>query len=138
MHLLRPGFEINYQLTPIPYSVRLYDKPSLFAGKLHAVLCRNWKTRVKGRDFYDYIWYLSKGISPNILYLESRMIQSGHLHKSEKLNRELLFDKLQDRFVSVDFVQAKSDILSFINDSSELDLWSSEFFWSITKDRLIV
>ena len=53
-------FERQFRLLPIPYEINLYDMPSLFAGKLHAVLCRAWKSRVKGRDLYDYVFYLSE------------------------------------------------------------------------------
>jgi hypothetical protein len=70
--------EVRTQLLPTPYQVRLYDLPSLFAGKLHAVLCRGWKSRVKGRDFYDFVWYVRRGIQPNLEHLEVRMRQSGH------------------------------------------------------------
>ena len=54
-------FEHRYQLRPSPYSIDLYDLPSLFAGKIHAVICRAWKNRVKGRDLYDYVFLLAKG-----------------------------------------------------------------------------
>ena len=73
------SYDVKYQLSPIPYSVRLYDLPSLFAGKLHAVLCRSWKNRVKGRDFYDYLWYLSHRVSPNFGHLEARDAPIGAL-----------------------------------------------------------
>ena len=58
--------EVRTQLLPSPYQVKLYDLPSLFAGKLHAVLCRGWKSRVKGRDFYDFVWYVGRNIQPNL------------------------------------------------------------------------
>lgn len=63
------GFELRYALRPVPYAVRLYDKPSLFAGKIHAVLCRNWMRRIKGRDLYDYVWYLSHDTPANFAYV---------------------------------------------------------------------
>lgn len=53
------SFEHKYRLLPTPYEVTLYDVPSLFAGKIHAVLCRAWQNRIKGRDLYDYVFYLS-------------------------------------------------------------------------------
>lgn len=82
-----PGasYEVKYQLSPIPYSVRLYDLSSLFAGKLHAVLCRSWKSRVKGRDFYDYLWYLTHKVTPNLPHLEARMRQSGYWKPPDEL-----------------------------------------------------
>ena len=131
-------YEVKYQLTPVSYSVRLYDGPSLFAGKLHALLCRNWKQRVKGRDFYDYIWYLSRGIPLNIRHLEGRMCQTEHWKVTETLDRSALIKMIEDRFSTVDFTQAKKDVAPFIRDSHALDLWSQEFFNSITRDKLVV
>ena len=130
------GFEVKYRLSPIPYSVRLYDPPSLFAGKLHAILCRNWKQRVKGRDFYDYVWYLSQNIPVNFSHLESRMRQSGHWSDENPLNHERLIGILDERFSAVDFTQAKSDVIPYIKDSRSVELWNREFFLAITKDRL--
>ena len=77
-------FERKYRLQPVPYEVNLYDAPSLFAGKLHAVIGRAWKNRVKGRDLYDYVFYLSKGISFNRKHLKARLIQSKHIADNQK------------------------------------------------------
>ena len=70
-------FERKYRLLPVPYEVMLYDMPSLFAGKVHAVICRAWKNRIKGRDLYDYVFFLSKGIRLNVEHLKARLVQSG-------------------------------------------------------------
>jgi hypothetical protein len=129
-------FEIKYQLLPVPYHVRMYTPPSLFAGKLHAMLCRGWKSRVKGRDFYDYIWYLSKRIPLNIKHLTNRMIQSGHLSSNETLDEESLRQRLYERFESVDFNQAKNDVLPFIKNPDSVNLWSKDFFYAVTRDKL--
>ena len=129
-------YEIKYQISPVPYHVRMFNPPSLFAGKVHAMLCRGWQTRVKGRDFYDYIWYLSKEISLNIKHLASRMIQSGHLPANEFLNEDSLRQRLNERFASVDFDQAKRDVLPFIKNPEDVKIWSQDFFTAITKERL--
>lgn len=131
------SYDVKYQLSPIPYSVRLYDLPSLFAGKLHAVLCRSWKNRVKGRDFYDYLWYLSHRVSPNFGHLEARMRQSGHLKTPEALDSPQLLELLEQRFSQVDFTQAAEDVRPFIRDPRSLDLWNRDFFSSVTKDWLM-
>lgn len=68
--------ELEYRLLPYPYEVRIYDKPSLFAGKIHAVIARSWKNRVKGRDFYDYVYYLSTNTPVNLKHLEARLRQT--------------------------------------------------------------
>ena len=62
-------YETKYRLLPTPYGVKLYDESSLFSGKIHAVICRSWKSKVKGRDLYDYIFYLSRKSKYNLPHL---------------------------------------------------------------------
>jgi len=131
------AFETKYRLSPIPFAVRLYDTPSLFAGKVHALLCRKWKERVKGRDFFDYLWYLSNSIPLNLTHLEARMRQSGHWG-DVPLRENNLRDLLEERFSTVDYALAQEDALPFIRDSRAVDLWSAEFFITVTRDRLTV
>lgn len=119
--------EVRTQLLPTPYQVRLYDLPSLFAGKLHAVLCRGWKSRVKGRDFYDFVWYVGRHITPNLQHLEARMRQSGHWN-GESITRRILVNLLRQRFADIDFKQAAEEVRVFLSDPRELQLWSREFF----------
>jgi len=129
-------FEMKYQLRPVPYAVRLYSPSSLFAGKVHALLCRSWKTRVKGRDFYDYVWFLSQAIPLNMAHLAERMKQTGHLSSEAVLTEKDLTDRLSKRFASVDFDQAKKDVLPFIKNPEAVQLWSAGFFSAITGDKL--
>lgn len=119
--------EVRTQLLPSPYQVKLYDLPSLFAGKLHAVLCRGWKNRVKGRDFYDFVWYVGRNIAPNLAHLEARMRQSGHWNGGE-ITRQVLVDLLRERFAAVDYKSAAEEVRVFLPDPRELELWSREFF----------
>lgn len=119
--------EVRTQLLPTPYQVRLYDLPSLFAGKLHAVLCRGWKSRVKGRDFYDLVWYFGRNIEPNLAHLEARMRQSGHW-TGGAITRHDLAALLRERFAVIDFRQASEEVRVFLPDPRELQLWSREFF----------
>ncbi|MFA5405525.1 MAG: nucleotidyl transferase AbiEii/AbiGii toxin family protein [Ignavibacteria bacterium] len=133
---LGANYETKYNLNPIPYSVKLYDLPSQFAGKLHSVLCRKWKTRIKGRDLFDYIWFLSNDISVNIYHLEERMKQSGHLKKNDVLDNKLLLEKLIDKFEVIDYKQAIDDVIRFIKNIEQFKLWSKEFFISITNEKL--
>ena len=126
-------FERKYKLQPIPYEINLYDEASLFAGKIHAVIGRSWKNRVKGRDLYDYIFYLSKGINVNIKHLRERLIQSKHIEIMSEFSLEKLKIILNERFDNIDYNQAKTDVEPFIRDSSLLDLWNSDFFKQITE-----
>jgi len=130
------GVELKYQLLPVPYSVRMYDAPSLFAGKVHALLCRSWENRVKGRDFYDYAWNLSRRTPLNMAHLAARLRQTGHLAKNEELAGNDLVEKLLARFQQVDFQQARKDVELFVSDPKSLALWSADFFTGITRDFL--
>ena len=127
-------YETKFGLLPSPYQVKLYDKESLFAGKIHACLCRNWKSRVKGRDFYDYIFFLSIGAKVNLKNLKAKLIQSNFISEDYNLTIENLKSLLNERFENLDIEQAKEDVLPFIKDKSKLDLWSKEFFKEITKN----
>ncbi len=129
-------FEMKYQLRPVPYSVRLYSPSSLFAGKVHALLCRSWKRRVKGRDFYDYVWFLSRSIPVSLAHLAERMRQTGHLSANAVLSEEALRDCLRKRFAVVDFDQVRKDVLPFIKNAEAVHLWSADFFSRITDEHL--
>ena len=130
--------DTSYRLLPFPYEVRMYDKPSLFAGKLHAVIARKWKTRVKGRDFYDYVYYLSTNTPVNLKHLEARLKQTKSIAEDVTLTKESLTGILNDRFDDIDFEDAKNDVFPFIKDIENLDIWSTKFFKSITKNIRIV
>lgn len=127
-------FENKYRLLPAPYQVKLYDMPSLFAGKLHAVICRAWKNRVKGRDLYDYVFYLSKQAKVNLPHLQARLESSGAWDGETPLTKEALLEMLNRRFDTIDFDQAGQDVLPFITDPGKLDLWGRDFFADITKN----
>ena len=128
-------FEVRTLLTPIPFQVRLFELPCLFAGKLHAILCRNWKSRVKGRDCYDLVWYLGRQVPCNLVHLQARMTQTGHWSQGRELDLAQLRQLLRQRFQQVDFDQAKRDVRPFIRDEAELELWGNSFFQSLA-DRV--
>ena len=125
-------FERKYRLLPISYEVNLYDMPSLFAGKLHAVICRAWKSRVKGRDLYDYVFYLSQGTPVNLRHLNARLVDSGFDGAREDMTLGEIKDILHRRFESIDYDQARQDVLPFIKNPSAVEIWSKDFFIAIT------
>lgn len=130
--------EVKYLLMPIPFHVRVFSPGSLFAGKVHAVLCRGWKNnRVKGRDLYDYVWYLSRKTPLNAGHLKQRMIQTGHLSEECTLDKMSVVKLLDEKFQAIDFKQAKTDVMPFIKNSTELQLWSAEFFMTITNQLIV-
>jgi len=126
--------EIKNRLLPSPYQVRVYDLPSLFAGKIDAVLNRSWKSRVKGRDYYDFIFFLAMETPVNLKHLKDRLVQSKFIDDDFDLNRESLIGLLNIKFKTVNFSEVKKDVIPFVEDIRKLDLWSSEFFIDITRD----
>lgn len=126
-------FETKYKLLPIPYEIVLYDMPSLFAGKIHAVICRGWKNRVKGRDLYDYVFYISRGTKLNLKHLAARLVQSGYISTIDEITIEDVRTMLCKRFENIDYSQAKQDVLPFIKNPDTLNIWNKDFFCEITK-----
>lgn len=127
--------EVKTHLMPTPFQVRLYDLPSLFAGKLHALLFRGWKNRVKGRDFYDFVWFVGRNVPVNLPHLEARIRQSGNSGIA-KLDMEILQTLLCERFETVDLAAAANEVRPFLRDTREISLWSEKFFkelsWRLT------
>lgn len=131
-----PGFtsEAKYLLQPIPFAVRSYSLPDLFAGKIHALLFRKWKNRVKGRDWYDFVWYCAYHPHLHVSHLEERMRQSGHW-SNDRLSYEDLKNFLRDAIETLDVSQARQDVRPFVRNPEALDIWSKDFFMSLV-DRI--
>jgi predicted nucleotidyltransferase component of viral defense system len=130
-----PGFETEtrFLLQPIPFAVRTYVLPDLFAGKMHALLCRRWKSRVKGRDWYDLVWYTANHPRLHLFHLEQRMRQSGDLEKGESLTQDRYHELLDKAIAGLDVAQAKKEVEPFIQNPDALSIWSREFFRDIVK-----
>ncbi|RLE20790.1 MAG: nucleotidyl transferase AbiEii/AbiGii toxin family protein [Acidobacteria bacterium] len=130
-----PGFstEARFLLQPVPFSVRVYDPPSLFAGKMHAVLCRGWKTRVKGRDWYDLVWYVGRATELDLGHLEARMRQSGHFIDDQPLDERRFRSMLRERIGQLDIDAARTDVERFLIDRSTVSVWSREFFLAVAE-----
>jgi predicted nucleotidyltransferase component of viral defense system len=134
---------VNYRLenhllvNPTPFYVLTLHKSDLFAGKMAAVLFRAWKGRVKGRDWYDLIWYIQNQVPINLTYLESCLKQSGNLDPNERLDQQRLLEMLEKKIHTIDWESAKADMKAFIADPARLEIWSPAFFSALTK-KLIV
>tara|TARA_Y100000768_G_C23955913_1_gene672766 strand:+ start:868 stop:1752 length:885 start_codon:yes stop_codon:yes gene_type:complete len=124
--------EVRDLMRPIPFQVKTMPMHDLFAGKCHACLAREWKGRVKGRDFYDYLWYLRKRVPVNVNHLEARLVQSGHWDLTT--DGELTLEKVKNLFVKkfemLDIAKAKADVFIFLDERERqgLEMWSKEFF----------
>ncbi len=122
------GIEVRDLFRPLPFQVKTMPMPDLFAGKLHAVLARAWGQRVKGRDFYDYLWYLGRKTPVHLKHLEARLVQSGH-HEGI-LTPKAFQDMLLKKFGGLDVEKAKQDVAPFLNDREKatLNLWGQDYF----------
>jgi predicted nucleotidyltransferase component of viral defense system len=123
---------------PIPFYVTTFRKIDLCAGKMHAVLCRAWRNRVKGRDWYDLIWYIQNGIPVNLAYLRAKMRQTRNLLADEKFTEKELHQKLEKRIGHIDWELAKADVKPFIPDKQKLDIWSRQFFLDLITHLRVV
>jgi predicted nucleotidyltransferase component of viral defense system len=130
--------EARYLLNPTSFPIISLKKPDLFGGKLHAVLFRNWKNRIKGRDFYDYVWYLKNETPVRLSYLREKALQSGHIKRGELENLKQLKNLIIQRLHDIDMAQAKDDVLPFIKDPAEVSVWSKKFFTQITERLTVV
>ncbi len=120
-------------LAPRPFMINSMTQSSLFAGKMHAVLCRKWVSRPKGRDWYDLVWYISQNIELDIIHLNSRLQQNCRYQDNETIipkdiNQEFILELLNKRIDNLDIKAAKEDVIRFISNSKELDIWSADFF----------
>ncbi len=111
-------------LQPFSFMTRCFVLPDMFAGKMHALLFRNWKTRVKGRDWYDFEWYVRNQIPLgfNHLRVRSRQFNGIDMSKDDFIN------KLKTRLSSTDIDLVKGDVTPFIRDRKELEIWSNDYF----------
>ena len=130
-----PGFatETKFLLQPIPFSVRAFSLPSLFAGKMHAVLCRRWGSRSKGRDWYDMVWYVGRGTPMDLAHLEARMRQSGHYDKDNALDENAFRTLLERKIEDLDVAAARSEVERFLPDPATVRVWSRDFFLTVAE-----
>ena len=123
--------DLKYHLHPIPFTIKTMTLPSLFAGKMHALLCRTIRTNIKGRDWYDLIWFVKNNIPCDLHYLKNKMLQTGHIDFSEALTKEKFVEMISKKSKEIDFSMAKNDVEPFLKNSrqkDELSLWSDDFF----------
>ena len=111
-------------LQPHSFMTRCFTLPDLFAGKMHALVYRGWKNRVKGRDWYDFEWYVRHNVPLDFAHLAERVRQFNN----EEIGREAFMAQLKDRLASANINQVKNDVLPFVRNPKELDIWSNDYF----------
>ncbi len=116
--------EYKLLLQPMSFMTRCVSLPDLFAGKMHALVFRVWKSRVKGRDWYDFDWYVRNGIELDFLHLQERICQFN----GREVTLNEFVDELKNRLAITDINQVKADVLPFLNNPQDLDIWSNDYF----------
>lgn len=131
---MESGFETKIISFPEPFSIVVQDLPSLFAGKLHALLCREY---VKGRDWYDFIWYVSRKTKTNFLNLQNALFQQGPWKGKELMvNNKWVNENLRKKIESINWDITKNDIRPFLRERQlrTLELWNKDFFIDLSND----
>ena len=129
---LRFDTEQKLLLQPFSFMVRCFTLPCLFAGKMHALLFRQWQNRVKGRDWYDFEWYVRQGIPLNFTHLQTRVKEFNGMD----IDRQQFLSMLRERLANTDIRQVKADVLPFARNPHELDIWSNDYFIQLAEKIL--
>ena len=122
------GHELKYLDFPFVSAVAVQDKPSLFAGKIHALLCREY---IKGRDWYDFIWYTSNRVEVNYGFLSSAINQFGPWKgQTITIDKAWMVQELERKINSIHWKQAARDVHRFVRTAEQpsLNVWSKELF----------
>ena len=123
--------ETRYIMRPVPFAAKALTLPDLFAGKMHAILCRRWKTRIKGRDWYDLVWYAANYPTLHLFHLEQRMRQTRDWEEEEPLPREIFKNLLVEQIENLDIDSARKEVEPFVKMPDNLSVWSREFFLDV-------
>lgn len=125
---VNPPLDFNTEqkllLLPFSFLTRCFTLPDLYAGKMHALVFRNWKSRVKGRDWYDFEWYVRKEVELDFHHFQVRTKQFNNID----ITREEFVAKLKERLGTTDINMIKRDVEPFVKSPRELDIWSNDYF----------
>ena len=119
-------FKTEQKLLMLPFSfnTRCMVPSDLFAGKMHALLFRQWKNRIQGRDWYDFEWYVRNRVPLDFVHLQERTLEFNGI----ELTKDSFKQMLKERFAKADIRQVKDDVLPFIENVHEMDIWSIDYF----------
>lgn len=124
-------FSTEHKLLLQPYSfmTRCFTLPCLFAGKMHALVFRSWKNRVKGRDWYDFEWYVRNRVPLDFKHLQERIRQFNGL----AVNQDEFLAMLKDKLATTNINHVKQDVMPFLKNPNELNIWSNEYFLQLSQ-----
>lgn len=121
---LKSETEQKLLLQPHSFMTRCFVLPDLFAGKMHALVYRAWKNRVKGRDWYDFEWYVRHNVPLDFKHLAERVKQFNN----EEIDMDTFIALLKEKLSTANINQVKNDVLPFVRNPKELDIWSNDYF----------
>ena len=127
------GFSTEQKLSLMPFSfmTRCFTLPDLYAGKMHALIFRSYKNRVKGRDWYDFEWYVRHDVSLDFAHFQIRAKEFNGLD----IDKEEFIKMLKEKIGTTDINVVKRDVMPFIQNPAELDIWSNDYFLQLA-DRI--
>ena len=128
------GFETEQLAMQLPYSFmsRCITLPDLYAGKMHALIYRAWQHRVKGRDWYDFEWYVRWNIPFHFAHFQERI----HEFSGEEISKETFMSQLREKLATTDIERVKDDVIGFVDNPHELDIWSNDYFLQLA-DKMV-
>lgn len=123
-------FQTENRLLLHPYSfmTRCFTLPNLFAGKMHALLFRKWKSRIKGRDWYDFEWYVRNGVKLNFEHFKERAAQSESNNALRDLSVNDFTTMLKEKLASTDIKMVMNDVRPFLRNQTDMEIWSTDYF----------
>ncbi len=124
---------VSFVYRPQAFSIRTYDLPSMFAGKFIAAVARARQSRIKGRDWYDVVWFVSRNIPVSLVHVRSRLIQTGHLDPNAEWNDSVARTMMVKKIDRLDIESARKDVFPFLRNRSAVEVWSREFFHDVAR-----
>ncbi len=124
-------------IRPFSFYVKCFSKSSLFAGKMHALLFRKWKNRVKGRDWYDLEWYIKKGVPLDVNHFLARAKDTKDWQE-DNISKEQILELLDKKIESVSFRSIREDVVRFIKNDEVLHIWSQQYFKDLTSKMKLI
>ncbi|MCR5013768.1 MAG: nucleotidyl transferase AbiEii/AbiGii toxin family protein [Bacteroidales bacterium] len=131
-----PPLEFNTEqrllMEPYSFMVRCFTLPDLYAGKMHALVYRTWQQRIKGRDWFDFEWYVRNRVKLNFDHLRTRIKEFN----GEDIDKEMFLKQLREKIATTNINMVKADVLNFISDPHAIDIWSNDYFLLLA-DKII-
>ena len=122
----------NTMQQPYSFMTRCITLPDLYAGKMNALIYRVWQHRVKGRDWYDFEWFVRWNVPLNFAHYQERIREFS----GEKISKEAFMNQLREKLATTNIEQVKEDVIGFVDNPHELDIWSNDYFLQLA-DRIV-